>query len=288
MADINAPFVFDVPGQPMVWDGKPGICVPDLSSNQNALVGWSYQTGFFNWTVTAADNLISPATGTKVELFNTDLGDTIPGAWFAQTEDMTNLPDSQEGAPVCRGKVFKATGLIVIPQLPFTKHLATLATNEPAWLYKDGSNGPGYGSHVVRVTLQRTSVIVKHNNPVVEYPLGSAQFFPGWPSIGNNAPVGNGAISVVAYVPFVVPAIFGSKDDCRQLGITLKLGQQHRIENDATQPIAATEGNLLYVGLTVAVIGKVCNAVEGVQCIAPVAPQPVPPSNNAAAGFARW
>jgi hypothetical protein len=183
----------------------------------------------------------------------------------------TNLPEKQEGAPVCRGNIFIATGIIVEALFPFERAVVdslTSGTLEQPWL-KDGQNGPGYGSRIQRTMLNRVSITIKHNNPVVEYPVGIARFWPGWPNVSGNAHTTNGNISVVGFVPFAAPIWFGSKDDCRQLGISLKYGTPHTIKNDASQPTPTVVGNSIFAGISVLVVGKVCTDAQQVMCVAP-------------------
>jgi hypothetical protein len=295
MADIGIPAgIWDVPNQRLWWDGKPGLCTPSIDNNTNLLVGWSYQTGYFNWQIEgAADDgdLLSPDTNTEVELYTTSLGDTIPGAWWIQGPADTNLPTKQEGSPVCRGNVFFASGMIVEALFPVAKFEDTATSDlyEPAWL-KDGENGPGYGSRIQRANLNRVSISVKHNNPIIDYPIGPARLLPGWPGVEGQANTRNGSIGVISYVPFATPIAFGSKDDCRQLSVTLKFGQHYRIESDTTQPtdVENVTGGILYTGIMVTLLGKVCTDLQQVLCVAPVSqPTAAIQSNNPSAA-PRW
>jgi len=276
---------FDIYLQTFYWDGKPGLCTPSILNNANLLVGWCFQTADFNWTTNTGD-LVSPASGTSLTMFSTGQGEPMIGTtgWFNQTEDLTNLPVNQEGSPVCRGNMFFARGMIVESIFPYARVDGTAgsATVEPVWLGKDGSNGPMYGSRVQRATLNRVSISIKHDNPTVQYQVGVARQWPGWPNVVGNSNVGNGQISNVVYVPFNTVIAFGPKDDCRQLSVILKWGQQHVIKNDVTQPIVDTSDHLLYTPVMITLVGSVCTDPQSVVCVAPQPPM-MPAQPQAAA-----
>jgi hypothetical protein len=277
------------PNQPLIYTGKPGACalVDDLT-NQNLLVPWTYDTGLFQWTYTGAGaDLISPADETDLELWTAGLGETITGGWFVKHGEDTNLPESEEGSPVCRGQIFYAMGMAVQVRFPFLRGAGSAADDdqyESAWLGKNGSNGPQYGGRIQRAALNNVHIRVKHNNPSIEYPLGYALQFAGYADVEGGGNVRNGSISDVEYVPFAKPFAFSSKDDCRQLRVTLTWGKQVTIQNDTSQPtVAGPNTNVLYVPIRVIIFGQYCKRpLDGCCVVAPMSQQSVPAANNSA------
>jgi len=84
----------------------------------------------------------------------------------------------------------------------------------------------------------------------------------------------------VAYVPFAVPVAFGDKNDCRQLRVTLKWGQQVIVKNDTSQPtVAGPNTNVLYVGVKIIFFGQYCAKPSDSACNLPMT-QAVPPASN--------
>jgi hypothetical protein len=291
MADMLPIDSWTPPNQPLIYSGKPGACaVVDDLTNQNLLVPWSYQTGLFLWTYTGAGApLLSPADETPLDLFTTALGETIPGGWYTQHGDDTNLPQGEEGAPVCRGQVFYAMGLAIQARFPFLRGAGGAATDsqyEATWLGKNGPNGPQYGGRIQRAALNNVHISIKHNNPSIEYPIGVASDFAGYAGVDGGENVRNGSISDVEYVPLAKPFAFGSKDDCRQLKVTLTWGKSVTIENDASQPtVAGPNTNVVYVPIKVIFFGQYCKRpAESCCVVAPISAQQqaVPPPNNSA------
>jgi len=276
--------------QPLIYTGKPGACTVDDLSNQNLLVPWSYQTGYFQWTYSGAGgDLVSPADETELELFSSALGQTVPGGWWVQHGDDTNLPQGEEGAPVCRGQVFHAMGMAVQARFPFLRGAGGAADDdqyEAAWIGKNGSNGPQYGGRIQRAALNNVHISIKHNNPQIEYPIGVASDFAGYAGIEGGGNVRNGSISNVEYVPFAKPITFGAKDDCRQLRVVLTWGKQVSVQNDTSQPtVAGPNTNVVYVGLKVIFFGQYCKrAPEGCCVVLPGTPIP----QQAASNGAQW
>lgn len=271
---MGVSFVFDVPGQRLNYCGI-GLCDPQLFTNVNGITPYVYQHVHFQWTVDDGEGgtgNISIATGQSVDAFTTSIGDTIPGAWWTQTLQDTNLLTKREGAPVSRGWLFFARGLIVDVSEPFQKsaNSSTASRYFAAWL-NNADDGAFYQGQIQKALINNTSIEISYSDTGCTSRLGLIKHNPGWVGAMGPQTVGNGKVSVIGFVPFVSVLAFGSEDDARQVSLTLTYGQGTVIQANGSQPPVASpaEDHLVYAPVGLTLVGNICSVADVQSCFPP-------------------
>jgi hypothetical protein len=267
--DCYQPFIFDVKGQRFAFCGV-GLCDPQLIANTNAVQGFVYQHGIFQWTLDRGEGGTGDIilnTGTTQSLFSTGIGDVIPGGWWSQTASDTNLLPKKNGAPVDRNFVFIARGIIVDVPEPFTRFDDTAASVRafPSWL-QNADDGAGYCMLMQKAIINYTNVLLQQSDSGASFRLGLFKHMPGWVGAAGPQTVRNGLFSGPWFVPFSIAFCFGSTDDIRQISLSIVFGQGYRIANNSNQPTVATTDNLVYQPFELTVLGNICYVPDIFAC----------------------
>jgi hypothetical protein len=268
--DCYRPFVFDVKGQQMAFCGV-GLCDASLVANVNAVQGFVYQTGLFNWAVAPGASLSLPSAA-SVDMFTTGLGDPIPGGWWSQTPADTDLLKGKKGAPVDRNYVFVARGLVIDVADPFAKADGTPTSNKtfPGWL-SEAHNLPGYAFLMQKHIMNDVAVLLTQSDTGCTYRIGLVKHNAGWVGTGGVQTVRNGDFTGPWFVPFAIAFCFGSADDIRQISVQMLAGQGYTVENNGAAPIQATQDNVLYQPFCLTFVGNICCVPDCLACGIPSA-----------------
>lgn len=267
--DCYRPFVFDVRGQQMAFCGV-GLCDPTLIANVNAIQGFVYQHGLFQWTLDRGDGgtgNITLASGAEVDLFTTGIGDLIPGGWWTQGPPDTNNLQKKNGAMVDRNYVFIARGLMADVPEAFARQdaSATSARISPQWM-QNADDGAGYAMQMQKAQLNNTALFLRQSDTGCTFRIGLLKHVPGWVGPSGPQTVRNGLIAGPWFVPFSIAFCFGSTDDIRQISLQAIFGQAFVVENNGSQPTVATSDNILYQPFEITIIGNICYVPDIFAC----------------------
>lgn len=249
------PWVLGIQNQVVSYCGV-GICDPILQNSVSALEPFRYATCLFEWDLVAT---VTPGGGGAVsaanadgddleiesnqqrELFTQGVGDPMPGGWWIQTISDTDL--FRQGAPVDRGFMFLVTGLTCNALDCFQRGGSGAAAGDPK-LYsvflQCTEAGPSYSFLIQKFHINYTAIQFAFGDTGCSYRLGIGGFYPTWGDPAGSSTVRNGLVSTPGmYLPFTTAVCVGSRDDVKQLKVTLTTGQSGRVQNNPAQPTVA-------------------------------------------------
>lgn len=244
------PFVLGVNNQVVSYCGQP-LCDPLLQSSVSAHEPFRYATGLFHWEPVAthvpggpvpADNADSDdlaiETQQQLNLFQSGVGELMPGGWWIQT--ISDTDTFRQGAPVDRPYCFLVTGLTFNALDAFQRGGTGTSGSDPRlysnWL-QQSTNGPGYSFQMQRFHINYTAMQFIFGDTGSTYRVGIGGYWPVWGDPTGDQTVRNGLTSAPGmYLPFTTAVCVGPRDDARFLNLQLTTGQAGRVQNNPAQP----------------------------------------------------
>lgn len=299
-ADRN--WVLGVNFQRMSFCGV-GLCDPVLNTLSRGLSPMAYDSGLFAVVMAGGNfntstgaiaagvntdgNALTAQAGAALTLFTSGVGgpigisSTTGGAfaatWFTKTISDTDL--NLDGSPAPRGQMLMVSGFMVEVHEPFqrggTGAAAADAQKYSAWLEMQDA-GPGYSQRIIKHLMNNLGMSLTFGEAGQTFRVGTPTFHPHYAGPAGSQSTRNGQTGTPGlYFPLMSAFCIGTKEDLRQLTLTLTNGQAFEVQSDATtQTIAgsatagiintANEGTI-YSKLRVSVVGKpICAPVGGV------------------------
>src|SRR6185369_2806051 len=203
-----------------------GICDPLLSNSTRALEPFTYATVLFAWSMVATGDNLANVAGDDLEIesgqqriaFQSGVGELIPGGWWLQT--ISDTDTFKSGAPVDRGFMFLATGMITNALDPFQRGGTGASAADPklysAWL-QESEDGPGYSFLIIKFHINYTAMELSFGDTGCRYRLGTLALWPTWGHPAGAQTVRNGLVATPGmYLPFTTAVCVGSRDDVKQ------------------------------------------------------------------------
>lgn len=256
------PWVLGIQNQVVSYCGI-GVCDPLLQNSVSALEPFRYATGLFQWTIAAAAGNITIGQNVELDLFTAGVGEAIPGGWWIQT--ISDTDTFKQGAPVDRGFMFLATGLVAEVPDPFTRGGSGTSAADPkvySAFLAESNDGAGYSFLLQKFHLNYTAIQFSFGDTGCSYRLGVLALWPQWGGPAGAQTVRNGVVATPGmYLPFTTAVCIGSAFDVKQLTLTLTTGQAGTVENNGAQPTPGA--TTVFVPVRIIIVGYlVCVPVE--------------------------